>query len=123
VGYFLIQDNWFNSEYPVEIYLTDGANLKMEEAGNYTIRVRKLIPTKGDRVNSMEQLAMFVTKNTVVAGDVNGDGEITSADITALYSFLLSGDDADIVHGDQDNDGQITSSDITAVYSIILGSK
>jgi len=123
VGYFLIQDNWFNDEYPVEIYLTDGANLKMEEAGNYTIKVRKMIPTKGDRVNSMEQLAMYVTKNQVVAGDVNGDGEVTSSDVTALYSFLLSGDMSDIVNGDQDSDGTITTHDVTFVYEILLGAK
>ena len=123
VGYFLIQDNWFNDEYPVEIYLTDGANLKMEEAGNYTIRVRKLIPTKGNRVNSGEQLAMYVTKNQVVAGDVNGDGEVTSFDITALYNYLLSGDMSDIVNGDQDSDGTITTHDVTFVYEILLGAK
>ena len=54
-------------------------------------------------------------------GDVNGDGEVTSADITALYSFLLNNDDSSIVNGDQDGDGVITSSDVTTVYSIILG--
>lgn len=124
VGYFLIKDNWFNDVYPVEIYLSDdGANLKMEEAGNYTIKVRKMIPTKGDRVNSMEQLAMFVTKNTVVAGDVNGDGDLTAADITALYTFLLSGDMSEIVNGDQDGDGEITTHDVTVVYDLILGGK
>ena len=123
VGYFLIYDNWFNNEWPVEITLTDGANLKMEEAGNYTIRVRKMIPTKGDFIGSVEHLMMLVTKNTMIPGDVNGDGQITSADITALYSFILSGETTEIFNGDQDGDGQVTSSDITAVYSIILGSK
>lgn len=56
-----------------------------------------------------------------VDGDVNGDGFVTSADITALYSFLLSGDDSDIVNGDQDKDGSITSGDVTYVYSILMG--
>ena len=121
VGYFLIQDNWFNSEYPVEIYLTDGANLKMEEAGNYTIRVRKLIPTKGNRVNSGVQLAMFVTKNQVVAGDVNGDGQVSAVDITVLYNFLLDSDTEFMVNGDQNGDGEVTSVDVTIVYNILLG--
>ncbi len=56
-----------------------------------------------------------------VEGDVNGDGVVTSADITALYNFLLSGDDSNIVNGDQDKDGNITSSDVTFVYNILLG--
>ncbi len=56
-----------------------------------------------------------------VPGDVDGDGEVTSADVTALYSFILTGDDSQIVNGDQDNDGSITSSDITFVYNILMG--
>ncbi len=54
-------------------------------------------------------------------GDVNGDGSVTSADVTALYSWLLNSDDSAIVNGDQDGDGVIISSDVTAVYSIMLG--
>ncbi|MBR5029528.1 MAG: dockerin type I repeat-containing protein, partial [Muribaculaceae bacterium] len=56
-----------------------------------------------------------------IPGDVNGDGEVTSADITALYNFLLNGDASNIVNGDQDSDGNITTSDVTFVYSILLG--
>ena len=55
-----------------------------------------------------------------VPGDVNGDGQVTSFDITALYNFLLSGDMSDIVNGDQNGDGSITSADITEVYSVLL---
>lgn len=60
--------------------------------------------------------------NVSVPGDVNGDGEVTAADITALYNFLLNNDDASIVNGDQTGDDIITSADITAVYNILLGS-
>lgn len=56
----------------------------------------------------------------VVPGDVNGDGEVTSADVTALYNFLLNNDSSSIVNGDQNGDGNITSSDITEVYNILL---
>ena len=58
-----------------------------------------------------------------VAGDVNGDGEVTSADITALYNWLLNNDNSAIVNGDQNSDGAITSGDVTFVYNILLGSK
>lgn len=57
-----------------------------------------------------------------IPGDVNGDGEVTAADITSLYNLLLNGDDSNIVNGDQTNDGNITSADVTAVYNILLGS-
>ena len=65
----------------------------------------------------------FTERILIVPGDVNGDGEVTAADITALYSFLLTGDTSGLVNGDQDGDGSITSADVTAVYSIILGNK
>ncbi|MBQ3324009.1 MAG: M6 family metalloprotease domain-containing protein [Muribaculaceae bacterium] len=63
-----------------------------------------------------------ILRSQVVAGDVNGDGSVTSADVTALYNYLLNGDNSNIVNGDQNNDGNITSSDITWVYNILLGS-
>ena len=56
-----------------------------------------------------------------VPGDVNGDGEVTASDITALYTFLLAGDMSEIANGDQDGDGEITTHDVTVVYEIMLG--
>ena len=56
-----------------------------------------------------------------VPGDVNGDGAVTSADVTELYNHLLNGDMTYIATGDVNGDGTITSADITAVYSILLG--
>ena len=56
-----------------------------------------------------------------VPGDVNGDGEVTASDVTALYTFLLAGDMSEIVNGDQDGDGDITTHDVTTVYEILLG--
>ncbi|MDY6293160.1 MAG: N-acetylmuramoyl-L-alanine amidase [Bacteroidales bacterium] len=57
-----------------------------------------------------------------VAGDVNGDGEVTGSDVTALYNHILFGvDTTPIFNGDQNGDGEITGSDVTAVYNIILG--
>ena len=55
-----------------------------------------------------------------VPGDVDGDGSVTSADVTALYNFLLNGDTGSLVNGDVDSDGSITSADVTAVYNILL---
>lgn len=57
-----------------------------------------------------------------VYGDVNGDGVVTSSDITELYNFLLNNDDSHIVNGDMNGDGNITAADITAVYDVLLGS-
>ena len=56
-----------------------------------------------------------------VYGDVNGDGNVTSADITELYNYLLNGDMTYYNSLDVSGDGEITSYDITAVYNILLG--
>ena len=58
---------------------------------------------------------------TAIEGDVNGDGVVNSADITALYNFLLNGDAAHLATSDVNNDGNVTAADVTAVYNIILG--
>lgn len=52
--------------------------------------------------------------------DVNGDGAVTSADVTALYNYLLTGDNTYAATLDVDGDGVITSADITAIYNVLL---
>ena len=108
-GYFLINNDLLNQP----LQLVDGSNFRMENGGKFTFRIN---------VSNMT-LTVIPVANPVVAGDVNGDGDVTAADITALYSFLLSGDDSDIVNGDQDGDGDITTHDVTFVYEILLGAK
>ena len=53
--------------------------------------------------------------------DVNGDGYVTAADVTALYNYLLGDTNEASNSYDVDGDGEVTSADITAVYNILLG--
>ncbi len=73
-----------------------------------------------DRLAWMDEQLGF-NPNAGGTGDVNCDGEVTAADITALYNYLLTGDETYINTCDVDGDGQITSSDVTAIYNIMLG--
>ena len=59
--------------------------------------------------------------STRIIGDVNCDGYVSSADITALYGYLLSGDHTFFATSDVNNDGDVNSADITEVYNILLG--
>lgn len=68
-----------------------------------------------DFINIVENAESFVE------GDVNGDGNVTAADVTALYDFLLNNDTDNLIIGDINGDGNITAADITAVYDILLG--
>ena len=53
--------------------------------------------------------------------DVNGDGYVTAADVTALYNYLLGITNEASYYYDVDGDGEVTSADVTAVYNILLG--
>ncbi len=70
-----------------------------------------------------------------VWGDVTGDGEITAADVTAIYTTFAGGTGissggyvvgeklygSDYVWGDVTGDGEITAADVTAVYTTFAG--
>jgi hypothetical protein len=51
-------------------------------------------------------------------GDVNGDGEVSIADVTALIDMLLDGSNAPAV-ADIDGDGEVAISDVSALINII----
>ena len=53
--------------------------------------------------------------------DVNHDGAITAADISAVYDILLGNNSYYIVTADVNRDGVITAADITLIYNVILG--
>ncbi len=53
-------------------------------------------------------------------GDVNNDGVVTSYDITALYNYLLEGNETFLSTSDINGDGYITSYDITCIYNVLL---
>ena len=56
-----------------------------------------------------------------IPGDVNGDGFVTSADVTAIYDVLLGTDLTFQATADVNGDGYVTSADVTAIYDILLG--
>ena len=98
--------------------LVDNDNNEGNEINTELVRIarnKRWIPWKFSGSNWVE-----IPAN--IPGDVNGDGSVNSADITALYDYLLNNDSSGIVNGDVDGDGHITSGDITAVYDILLGS-
>ena len=59
-----------------------------------------------------------------IAGDVDLDGTVTSADVTRIYDVLLGyvlPDEELAFLADVNRDGSITSADITMLYDIMLG--
>ena len=62
------------------------------------------------------------TEPEVLLGDVNGDGEVTIADVTALVNILLGKDTAgyNLEAADVNSDGGRTIADVTALVKMIL---
>ena len=69
------------------------------------------------------RLALTNFDSTSVLGDVNGDGAVTSADVTCVYNYLLNNDETFIDTCDVNGDGAVTSADVTVIYNILLGNK
>ena len=55
-------------------------------------------------------------------GDVNMDGDVTIADVTALIDYLLGGDDSaiDIEAANVNGNGDVTIADVTALIDMLL---
>ena len=55
-----------------------------------------------------------------IAGDVNGDGQLTIADVTALIDLLLQGNPSFKQSADLDGSGSLTIRDVTALIDLLL---
>ena len=87
----------------------------------HTIKFTPVKSNFGEHVIQLKSLKAHYPIVTAVPGDVNGDGNVTAADVTALYDYLLNEVTTHLINGDQDQNGTITASDVTAVYNILLG--
>ena len=115
-----------------EVHITvrgDGGKY-LEVGKNYVLNfdfISGYVDEVGDRLRYDNGGIMYRVKfvcgaaSVAKPGDVNGDGECTGSDVTALYNAILYNDYSKIVNGDQNGDNTITASDVTAVYNIILG--
>ncbi len=122
-----IQAHWGNSQ------IQEVRSLKLASGQSKTIRVTfhdlaygqkyyikgrylsKGVMTTGANSSSYT----MVEPSPVTRGDVNGDGLVSGADVTALYGVLL---DNKTVAGNADvsGDGVISGADVTALYNLLL---
>ncbi len=61
--------------------------------------------------------------STETKGDVNGDGEVNSADVVAVYNYIVGGAQSGLTveAADVDGDGKVSSADVVAIYNAIVG--
>lgn len=60
--------------------------------------------------------------SSVMLGDVNGDGAVNIADVTALIDLLLNGTSNNNAAADMNQDGSINIADVTALIDYLLNS-
>lgn len=63
----------------------------------------------------------FYPVTLIGRGDVNGDGQVTIADVTALVNIILGKATDEYGVADINGDEQVTIADVTALVNIILG--
>ena len=77
-------------------------------------------PITAMAVDSEAQEASFwFMKPTSPWGDINGDGEVTIADVTALIDMILTDNTRPV--GDVNGDGEISIADVTMLIDHLLG--
>ncbi|MDY6412161.1 MAG: dockerin type I repeat-containing protein, partial [Bacteroidales bacterium] len=114
-----VKTNGFNNSSLLVVNKDLWGNIT-EPAGAY-LDADGYVSLGGNVVKNQYVVINGMAGQSVVPGDVNGDGECTGSDVTALYNHILFGEDTPIFNGDQNGDGEVTGSDVTAVYNIILG--
>ena len=62
----------------------------------------------------------FTVSMSVVRGDVNGDGNVSITDVTALIDLLLGSDSISNQAADCNQDGDISITDVTALIDFLL---
>ena len=90
-------------------------------ADNYTDEVSWLKQWLHDRIAWLDRQLGF-DPNASLRGDVDVDGNVSIADVTALVDYLLSrnGDGIDTCAADCDQDGIVNISDVTALIDYLL---
>ena len=70
-----------------------------------------------------KNIDVVISKPAVTRGDVNGDGSVSIADVTALIDYLLSGSSSGIntSAADCNQDSNVTIADVTALIDFLLG--
>ena len=90
---------------------------------NVRFRITQMI---GSRIN-IDDITLYGRSSeepSVLPGDVNGDGEVTIADVNVVISIILNGTDNELIlqRADVNEDGEITIADVNMIIRLIIGS-
>lgn len=109
---FDVASNVQDGEYPISITYDDD-DVFDEDASNIVL----------DIINARIEIDTEGSTDSLIPGDVNGDGRITQMDVTRLRKYLAGGWDVtiDTVVADVTGDGRITQMDVTRLRKYLAG--
>ena len=101
-------------------YLLDN----LTAGATYSFKVKTLYADGTWSAWSNTQQVTLEQEITIILGDVNDDGQVSIADVTALIDYLLGGvgTEINVLAADVNGDSGITIADVTALIDILLGS-
>jgi hypothetical protein len=91
--------------------------------GTYEYMVKAMYIDGSESVwSNIEYVTLTGSGDEPLIGDVNGDGEVTIGDVSALIDYLLgnSGSVVSFEDADINGDGEVAISDISALIDLIL---
>ena len=94
-------------------------NLTGLEGATEYIYMVKAVGTESESEWSNYVFVTTAQGGDTLQGDVNGDGLVSGADVTALYGNLLDGTQV-LGNADVNGDGVVSGADVTALYTILL---
>ena len=76
-----------------------------------------------DSENRSVLMVMFDCPAKIVKGDVNGDGDVNTADVVAVYKYIEKGEASGFTHEacDVNGDDSVDTADVVAIYAAIIG--
>ena len=86
----------------------------------YSYKVKALYTDGTESLWSNIEQVTLLSGPTFEVGDVNTDGAVNIADVTALIDYLLSGGDIDLYCADVNGDSSINIADVTALIDKLL---
>ena len=98
-------------------------NCHIEQPKGAVVKANGIYDADGYLIGGGEDTETLVIKAGKLKGDVNGDGYVNTADVTAVYGYIINGEQSGFAKEDANvnDDSDVNSTDVVAIYSIIIG--
>lgn len=102
---------------------TDHYTVQALDGGYYEYMVKAIYTDGTESIwSNIQNVTLTGNGDEPLIGDVNGDGEISIADVTALIDYILGHENAVVSQeaADVNNDGEISIADVTRIIDIMV---